>query len=69
MHVVQVPTVSSLQLKIYQILPLLHCFKAGTKTPVFLRFSTVIHSKGSPETLRDPHGFAIKFYTQEGNWT
>lgn len=43
-------------------------FKAGTKTPVFLRFSTVIHSKGSPETLRDPHGFAIKFYTQEGNW-
>ena len=43
-------------------------FKAGTKTPVFLRFSTVIHGKGSPETLRDPHGFAIKFYTQEGNW-
>ena len=43
-------------------------FKAGTKTPVFLRFSTVIHSKGSPETLRDPHGFAVKFYTQEGNW-
>ena len=30
--------------------------------------STVIHGKGSPETLRDPHGFAIKFYTQEGNW-
>jgi len=43
-------------------------FKAGTKTPVFLRFSTVIHGKGSPETLRDPHGFAVKFYTQEGNW-
>lgn len=43
-------------------------FKAGTKTPVFLRFSTVIHPKGSPETLRDPHGFAVKFYTQEGNW-
>lgn len=43
-------------------------FKAGTKTPVFVRMSTVIHSKGSPETLRDPHGFAIKFYTQEGNW-
>ncbi|ENV31858.1 catalase [Acinetobacter gerneri] len=43
-------------------------FKAGTKTPVFLRFSTVIHPKGSPETLRDPHGFGLKFYTQEGNW-
>lgn len=43
-------------------------FKTGTKTPVFVRMSTVIHGKGSPETLRDPHGFAIKFYTQEGNW-
>lgn len=43
-------------------------FKAGTKTPVFVRFSTVIHPKGSPETLRDPHGFAVKFYTQAGNW-
>nr|WP_174507155.1 catalase [Acinetobacter sp. Marseille-Q1620] len=43
-------------------------FKAGTRTPVFLRFSTVIHPKGSPETLRDPHGFGLKFYTQEGNW-
>ena len=49
-------------------LTLASLFKAGTKTPVFLRFSTVIHGKGSPETLRDPHGFAIKFYTQEGNW-
>lgn len=43
-------------------------FKAGTKTPVFVRMSVVIHGKGSPETLRDPHGFAVKFYTQEGNW-
>lgn len=43
-------------------------FKAGVKTPVFVRFSTVIHPKGSPETLRDPHGFAVKFYTQQGNW-
>lgn len=42
--------------------------KAGKETPVFVRFSTVIHSKGSPETLRDPHGFAVKFYTDEGNW-
>ena len=39
-----------------------------TETPVFVRFSTVVHSKGSPETLRDPRGFATKFYTQEGNW-
>lgn len=43
-------------------------FKKGNKTKVFTRFSTVIHSKGSPETLRDPHGFAVKFYTKEGNW-
>ena len=40
----------------------------GKETPVFLRFSTVIHSKGSPETLRDPHGFAVKFYTDQGIW-
>ena len=38
------------------------------KTPVFLRFSTVIHPGGSPEQLRDPRGFAVKFYTSEGNW-
>ncbi len=37
-------------------------------TPVFVRFSSVVHSKGSPETLRDPRGFATKFYTQKGNW-
>jgi len=43
-------------------------FKRGGKTPVFVRFSTVIHSKESPETLRDPRGFATKFYTSEGNW-
>ncbi len=43
-------------------------FKKGETTPVFVRFSTVIHSKGSPETLRDPRGFATKFYTSEGNW-
>lgn len=40
----------------------------GKKTPVFVRFSTVVHSKGSPETLRDPRGFATKFYTEEGNY-
>ena len=40
----------------------------GKQTPVLLRFSSVINSKGSPETLRDPRGFAIKFYTDDGNW-
>lgn len=42
--------------------------EAGKKTSVFVRFSTVIHPKGSPETLRDPRGFATKFYTEQGNW-
>ncbi|MFD0960649.1 catalase [Paenibacillus chungangensis] len=41
---------------------------AGVETPVFVRFSTVIHGTGSPETARDPRGFAVKFYTQEGNY-
>ncbi|NPC69445.1 catalase [Corallococcus exiguus] len=40
----------------------------GKKTPMFVRFSTVIHPSGSPETLRDPRGFALKFFTDEGNW-
>ena len=43
-------------------------FKQGEKTPVFVRFSTVIHGNHSPETLRDPRGFATKFYTRDGNW-
>ncbi len=43
-------------------------FAPGTVTPVFVRFSTVIHGNHSPETLRDPRGFATKFYTSEGNW-
>src|SRR5699024_1385054 len=38
------------------------------QTPVFFRFSTVIHGVHSPETLRDPRGFAVKFYTEDGNW-
>ncbi|GMA50081.1 catalase [Alicyclobacillus contaminans] len=42
--------------------------KEGQETPVFVRFSTVIHSAGSPETARDPRGFAVKFYTTEGNY-
>jgi catalase len=40
----------------------------GKRTPLFVRFSTVIHGGHSPETLRDPRGFAIKFYTEDGNW-
>lgn len=41
----------------------------GIKTEMFVRFSTVIHSKHSPETLRDPRGFALKFKTAtEGVW-
>jgi catalase len=40
----------------------------GKTTPVFVRFSTVIHGNHSPETLRDPRGFAVKFYTDQGNW-
>ncbi|HEX8178949.1 MAG TPA: catalase [Pyrinomonadaceae bacterium] len=40
----------------------------GKRTPVFVRFSTVIHGGHSPENLRDPRGFAIKFYTEDGNW-
>ena len=40
----------------------------GKKTPTFLRFSTVGGEKGSADTERDPRGFALKFYTEEGNW-
>jgi catalase len=42
--------------------------KKGKQTPVFLRFSTVIHSSGSPEIARDPRGFAVKLYTDQGNY-
>jgi catalase len=38
------------------------------ETPVFVRFSTVAGSKGSADTVRDVRGFAVKFYTQEGNY-
>ncbi|MGA9287611.1 MAG: catalase, partial [Anaerobacillus sp.] len=40
----------------------------GKETEVFTRFSTVIHGKHSPETARDPRGFSVKFYTEEGNY-
>jgi catalase len=42
--------------------------KAGKTTPTFIRFSTVGGEKGSADTERDPRGFALKFYTEEGNW-
>src|SRR4051812_30963012 len=42
--------------------------RAGEKTPVFVRFSTVAGNKGSFDLARDVRGFAVKFYTQEGNW-
>jgi len=40
----------------------------GKSTPTFIRFSTVGGEKGSADTERDPRGFALKFYTEEGNW-
>jgi len=42
--------------------------RAGEKTPAFVRFSTVAGSKGSFDLARDVRGFAVKIYTQEGNW-
>jgi catalase len=42
--------------------------KAGKITPVFVRFSTVAGERGSTDTARDVRGFAVKFYTDEGNW-
>lgn len=40
----------------------------GKQTPIFMRFSTVGGEKGSADTERDPRGFAVKFYTEEGIW-
>ena len=42
--------------------------KSGRTTEVFTRFSTVIGGRGSADTVRDPRGFAVKFYTNEGNY-
>lgn len=42
--------------------------EAGEKTPVFVRFSTVGGNMGSSDLARDVRGFAVKFYTKEGNW-
>ncbi|HEV7829290.1 MAG TPA: catalase [Pseudonocardiaceae bacterium] len=43
-------------------------FQPGTKTDMVARFSTVAGERGSPDTWRDPRGFALKFYTTEGNY-
>lgn len=40
----------------------------GKRTPLFIRFSTVAGELGSADTVRDPRGFAVKFYTEEGNY-
>ncbi|HID93957.1 MAG TPA: catalase, partial [bacterium (Candidatus Stahlbacteria)] len=42
--------------------------KVGKETPMFIRFSTVAGEKGAADAERDVRGFALKFYTQEGNW-
>lgn len=42
--------------------------EAGKRTPVFVRFSTVAGERGSKDTARDARGFAVKFYTDQGNW-
>src|SRR3954463_5476262 len=42
--------------------------QVGKETRVFLRFSTVGGEKGSADAERDPRGFAVKFYTEDGNW-
>ncbi|MHB1505196.1 MAG: catalase [Sulfobacillus sp.] len=42
--------------------------KVGKRTPVFARFSAVAGEQGYPDTLRDPRGFALKFYTDQGNF-
>jgi catalase len=43
-------------------------FQPGTKTDTLIRFSTVAGERGSPDTWRDPRGFALKFYTSDGNY-
>src|SRR5699024_2009945 len=42
--------------------------EVGKRTPVFTRFSTVAGENGSADTVRDPRGFSVKFYTEEGNY-
>ncbi|WP_043690019.1 catalase [Luteimonas huabeiensis] len=56
----------------YEAVPDLTCAapfqEAGKRTPVFVRFSTVAGERGSKDTARDVRGFAVKFYTEQGNW-
>jgi catalase len=57
--------------ELYESLARLTCASALTEdrsTPVFVRFSTVAGSRGSADTARDVRGFAVRFYTSEGNW-
>ncbi len=42
--------------------------EVGSRTPVFVRFSTVVGSRGSADTVRDVRGFSVRFYTREGNY-
>jgi len=43
-------------------------FQPGVRTDLLIRFSTVAGELGSPDTVRDPRGFAVKFYTEHGNY-
>src|SRR5258707_4017651 len=43
-------------------------FQKGKRTEMLARFSTVAGERGYPDTIRDPRGFALKFYTEEGNY-
>ncbi|QNG35253.1 catalase [Geodermatophilaceae bacterium NBWT11] len=45
-----------------------HFLQPGRETPMLARFSTVAGEQGFPDTVRDPRGFSLKFYTQEGNY-
>ncbi|TPW33844.1 catalase [Oecophyllibacter saccharovorans] len=56
---------ASTDLSKYTIMSL---FKPGKKTPIVMRLSTVLNRPGSPEWIRDPRGWAIKFKTETGNW-
>ena len=42
--------------------------QVGKRTDMFIRFSTVAASRGGPDVARDPRGFAMKYYTEDGNW-
>src|SRR5262245_58707911 len=43
-------------------------FQKGARTPLFLRFSTTVGEPGSPDTAREPRGFAVKFFTEAGSY-